>query len=1032
MTQLMVVSALYLILASTSPVMGYYALKLQEKGAINRVFFFVCVCLTVWMLGISIIVAAPDEATRALWSRISAVGHVLIYGAMLHFTLLLTLPANQFRRKWIAPLLYLPAVVFLYILSVAPAIAGGIDQFQSVPQGWTRTTGLTVYEAGFRVYYLSVALACLVLIDRWRRKANQPDATKQANILTAASVTVFILGTMTDTLNGLWYALPLPQMVPMFLMIPVCAIFHCVRRYHFMKPPGFVRSSLILDENLRSPVFRLSSLGLILAGMSLFILEYFWWKQGDLALTSVMCALLSAAGGAILLARRKSNGLLYLEALLILVSMTVTPIHTINIVRTGGTVMWIFPLAITLCSLLFNSDALLLSSALSLLFSQIYLSSVAPRLETVIDSRTYVSRTIALFFILITAYYVHTVYVRRLRGNAAQNRTQSLLSGIVSGFSLADRENAPNMMRGLLGELSNYFDAPAVLMSIAENEFSELLGVQSYSADGSEIPPEKRGLYMQRWLEHDRECPQELRSIPHERGAALERVGKARRKPWIFIPIFKQSIPVAFFYIETFGDTEWTRDQLVALPVISRIVSDSLEKLSSEMHIKFMAYYDALTRLPNRQLFNDRAEHAIHMARRSGKHLAILFLDLDFFKAINDTMGHEGGDMLIQAIAEKLNDTLRKTDTVARFGGDEFLILLTEIADLKDISGIADKIMDIFKKPFLLKGQEVFITVSAGVSVFPSDGEDAQALIKHADIAMYMAKEKGKNQYAFCSGTMKELVQYRVNLSNHLYRALEKGELAVYYQPQINLRTEKITGLEALLRWVHPEYGLISPGEFISIAEQTGLINPIGNWVLETACQQVAAWKRKGLGDLRTAVNLSVVQLRNPGLLRQVEHIILQTGIDPEQVELEITESTTTREPDYIVRVLNDLKGLGVSLSIDDFGIEYSSLNRLKTLPFDRLKMDIQFVHGIDKSSKDQAIAMVIIGLAQNLNLKLVAEGVENTTQLDFLRSKMCDEVQGYYYYKPMPAEEIEQILEKERDKGHAQNHSASPGTAIS
>jgi predicted signal transduction protein with EAL and GGDEF domain len=376
-------------------------------------------------------------------------------------------------------------------------------------------------------------------------------------------------------------------------------------------------------------------------------------------------------------------------------------------------------------------------------------------------------------------------------------------------------------------------------------------------------------------------------------------------------------------------------------------------------------------------------------------------------------MGHEDGDLLIQAVGRKLTETLRKTDTIARFGGDEFLILINNVEDAENISKVADKVMDIFQNPFMVRDQEIFITASAGISVFPADGEDAQTLIKHADIAMYTAKEKGKNQYAFCSSNMKQLVEYRVNLSNNLYHALDRSELKVYYQPQIDLATEQIVGMEALLRWFQPESGMIPPMEFIPLAEQTGLINSIGAWVLESACLQAARWEAANLGALRVAVNLSVVQLRNPGLVEQVADILKRTGVNPAQVELEITESTTMREPDYIIRVLSELKALGVTISIDDFGIEYSSLNRLKMLPVDKLKMDIQFVRGIDKSPKDQAITVVIMNLAKNLNLKLVAEGVESLTQLNFLRNRMCDEVQGFYYFRPMPPEEIEKILRR-------------------
>ena len=1012
MPRLMVFSTLYLILASVGPVMGFYVLRLHPRGTANRLFLVISLCLTLWALGRSIVVVAPDEATSVFWTRVAALGHGVIYSALLHFALISTDPPKCFHKKWIYPVLYLPAAVSVFAFSLSPGITGAIYDFESTERGWMRATGLTWFDAFFHVYYIGAVLASLLVIWRWKRVANKPEVTKQANILLAASMTAFILGTLTDTLGGQCFHLPFPELAPIFFAIPLLAVSYCIRYHRFMKSPNPDRSTPALDDNLRAAVFRLASVGLVLAGITLYALEFFWWRLDRLELIAFTSTLLAAAGCAVFFSRRSPRGLARLEGLILFASMAIIPIHTISVLQTGGLAVWSFPLVITIFALVFNSDVMLISSSVSLLFSQIYLGSVAPRLTITLDYRTYASRTIMLVFILVTAYFVHRVYVRRLKGNAAQARTQALLSGIVSGFSLADRENAAGMMRGLLSELTDYFSAKAELVSIADNEFCDLLGMQSYCADGSEVTPDRRSLCIARWEESQREHRAEGPNAPCEHEAVAGQSGGDRRGRWIFIPVLKRETPVAFFHIENPADgPDWTRDQLGTLPVISRIVSDALEKLSSEMHIKFMAYYDALTHLPNRQLFHDRAEQAIHLARRNDKLLAILFLDLDFFKSINDTMGHEGGDMLIQAISQKLSAVLRKTDTIARFGGDEFLILLSDLQDLEDVILVADKIMDVFKKPTLLKGQEVFTTASAGISVFPADGEDAQALIKHADIAMYMAKDKGKNQYAFCSGSMKELVQYRVNLTNHLYRALERGEMTVYYQPQIDLKTEKITGIEALLRWFHPDYGLIPPMEFISIAEQTGLINSIGAWVLETACRQTAAWKRMGLGNLRVAANLSVVQLRNPGLVRQVEHIIAATGIDPQQVELEITESTTAREPDYIIRVLGDLKRLGVSISIDDFGIEYSSLNRLKTLPVDRLKMDIQFVHGIDKSAKDQAIAMVIIGLAQNLNLKLVAEGVENNTQLDFLRSKMCDEVQGYYFFKPMPAEDIEKVL---------------------
>ena len=386
-------------------------------------------------------------------------------------------------------------------------------------------------------------------------------------------------------------------------------------------------------------------------------------------------------------------------------------------------------------------------------------------------------------------------------------------------------------------------------------------------------------------------------------------------------------------------------------------------------------------------------------------------MDLDSFKMINDTMGHSRGDEILKRVAQNLTNILRKTDTVARFGGDEFLIMLDNIENEKNISDMGNKIMDTFKRPFIIDEHEFFITGSAGIAVYPGDGEDGETLVKNADIAMYRAKANGKNKYVMCTENMKEEVKKNMTISNHLFRARERGELMVYYQPQINLQTGKIIGLESLLRWNHPTFGMIPPNVFIPLAEKNGSINSIGEWVLRTACNQNKAWQDMGLLYARIAVNLSVIQFNDPLIVEKVDKILKETGLSPKHLELEITESIAVKENKNVVDILDRLKKLGVSISIDDFGTEYSSLSRLKTLPIDRIKIDMQFIHGIEGNEKDQAITKIIINLAKSLNLEVIAEGVETKGQMEFLNQKMCEEAQGYYYYKPMPAEELEEIL---------------------
>lgn len=427
--------------------------------------------------------------------------------------------------------------------------------------------------------------------------------------------------------------------------------------------------------------------------------------------------------------------------------------------------------------------------------------------------------------------------------------------------------------------------------------------------------------------------------------------------------------------------------------------------------IEQLAYYDYLTGLPNRILFADQLNRAILQAKDSGKCLAVLFLDLDAFKIINDTMGHEAGDQMLKELSKRLLDVMYSGDTVCRFGGDEFIILANNLSKADDANRIAEKILAVFDKPFILHEHECYITASLGIALYPHDGESIGLLIKNADMAMYKAKSKARNQYEICTPLMKISMAEDAEIYNNLHHALENNELMLYYQPQVSNCSGKIIGVEALLRWNHPELGLITPDKFIPIAERTGLISVIGEWVIRQACLQIKQWQIDGLPCIRMALNLSIQQLYNPQIVDQVAEILDEIDLDASCLEMEVTESIAMQDTDYIVEILRSLQELGITISIDDFGIEYSSLKYLKHLPVDRLKIAIPFIQGIGISDKDEAITIAIIHLAKSLGLSIIAEGVENKEQLDFLSQRMCDEIQGFYYHKPMPAHEIENLL---------------------
>ena len=440
---------------------------------------------------------------------------------------------------------------------------------------------------------------------------------------------------------------------------------------------------------------------------------------------------------------------------------------------------------------------------------------------------------------------------------------------------------------------------------------------------------------------------------------------------------------------------------------------DVTERMQAQERLQHMAQHDALTELPNRVLFLDRLKQAVARARWHERLVAVLFVDMDRFKTINDTLGHEVGDKLLQALAERFTTSVREGDTVARFGGDEFVVLLDDVASEKDIGVVAQKVLEALAPPFAIDGQDLYITASIGVSLYPNDGEDSTTLLKNADIAMYRAKDLGKNTYQFYSADMSARAFERLTLESSLRHAIERNEFRLYYQPQIDTASGAILGVEALLRWQHPDFGLVSPAEFIPLLEETGLIVPTGDWVLRTACEQLRAWHAAGWPQLRMAVNLSPRQFQTAGLAQSVERVLSTLGCDPGLLELEITESVLLRHTAATLETLEALHALGVRMAIDDFGTGYSSLSYLRRYSIDTLKIDRSFVHDVPDDADDSALASAIIVLAQSLKLDVIAEGVETEAQRDFLRERGCHQMQGYLFSRPLPAEDITRLLEK-------------------
>lgn len=495
---------------------------------------------------------------------------------------------------------------------------------------------------------------------------------------------------------------------------------------------------------------------------------------------------------------------------------------------------------------------------------------------------------------------------------------------------------------------------------------------------------------------HDREFYQEMWSALEQDGKWTGEIWNKRKGGEIY---------PEWLNITVIRDSQGNVSQYVAL------FSDITEHKRNEERLRHQAYHDGLTGLPNRLMLGENLELAISQAERTVQQVAILLMDLDHFKFVNDTLGHDYGDKLLLAVAERLKSALRKGDTLARMGGDEFTLLLPLVKDTDEIAAVIEKVVNCLVLPFRIGANERVVTVSIGISSYPQDGTTPEELLKNADSALYQAKEAGRNTYVFFTAAMTARAKERIVIENELRHALVSGEIEVFYQPKMRIKDQSITGMEALVRWNHPTRGLVEPKDFIAIAEETGQIIVLGKLVLEQACRQTAEWHRQGWHKLRVSVNLSAYQFRDDDLFDAITRILEQTRIDPRCLEIEMTESVVMRDAEASIELLLMLKRLGINLAIDDFGTGYSSLSYLRRLPFDTLKVDQSFVRDVTTDHHSAELIRTIIGMAHGFKLEVVAEGVETEEQLEFLRKHHCDVIQGYLVAQPLSARKFEALL---------------------
>jgi diguanylate cyclase (GGDEF)-like protein len=1019
-----IVSLLFYITFVLYLFQGIYGLSLNRQAALNKIFFCLCLSFSLWSLAFAVSNQLTDLSEVLIWRRIAALGWGIAFSLILHFVLILTQKENRQLSRWILIPLYLPSVVTIFVFSLNGDLANTQYQLVLTSAGWGNIPLNNGWDIFYNLYYMTFSVMTLGVLFKWVK--NESDSAKkiQGLGLLFAFVVTLILATLTEMVANTSMNIKIPSVAPIFILIPVSTFALMIRKYGLMNPQknqqGKVRGDILgirgHGQFVRAFAFVYGLVGILTASQNFFYPSDMLW---DMAWGFVYIFL----GLAIYLLPPSGLSLKNQDRFLTLIILLSCPL-TIYLFWNSelNNVLWSVPILYLLVAVIFNLKNMhfilsLMSAVIGLLIC-LFATPVSLPIGTV----SHLARLIIVLIAIILSRIINRIYVARIRENDLQIHYQKMIADISVDFVSVTHANFDEKVNALLGHCGLLTRADRAYLGLFNEDLQTLRLTHQWQGETAQaFPPEDRNRTIfpfnrEQLFNHQLAVVQSRDSLPPEAQTEQADMEKHGVLALVQVPVYKKGQIIGCLCFEQLHnppewEAAWDRDDLEKLRLFANILGNAFLKLDLEYEKNNLAYYDSLTGLPNRNLFYQQLNLALKTSKESSTSLGVIFVDIDGFKEINDTEGHEQGDHLLKQIASRLSACVQNQDLVARFGGDEFLILVPQIdptVRTAKLTDITDDILTQFKEPIALNDQSFHITASGGISVYPEDGKSVNDLIKHADLAMYSAKHNGKGQFAFCSNKMKEEVIHQTRLTNALHKALERNEFFLHYQPQVSLETGAVIGFEALLRWHHPEMGLIPPGVFIPLAEKAGLIEAIGEWVLLEACTQNKAWQEQGFKPLPMGVNLSMEQFRTSQLVNTVRNCLKKTGLRPEHLELEITEGIAMKESSFVINCLRELKALGVIITIDDFGTEFSSLSRLKELPVDRLKIDMEFVRGIGKNPKDESLISVMVLLCKRLGLKIIAEGGETEAQVGFLKEAGCSEVQGYYFYKPLSKEEIE------------------------
>ncbi|MGB3989604.1 MAG: EAL domain-containing protein [Acetivibrionales bacterium] len=1017
----LIFSIIFSLICIVSLYLGIYTLYTNPVSRTNRLFFALASALFIWSFGFAMAISAADISSCLFWRRFAAIGWGVFFSILLHFIISLTDRDSLLDRWWKYILLYLPAAVCLSVFTYIPGLNPQQFNLVKTPMGWVNISIKNYWDWFFIAYYLGYTSTGIYLVRKWGKSENSRNVKKQANIIIRCFLSALVLGVFTESIVNNVFSIRIPQLAPIVMMLPVLGISYAMQKYGFLDTKRNVADSLLFSDQIRIKIVHYLASYLFIASVLNVIALYFIYRGKDLFSVLLFSGILIIAGIIFEIIERIEKSKRYKDFVYAVVFFVLIPVLTLNYIEFAVMTVWAHTFIFLIISIAMVSRVIQTAVAASILLTHIMVFILKPTLETRIDEADHIGRIGLSAIAIWIAFFIMNVFRTKLLENAYQISFQELVAEISTHYISVGEKGFDQVTSETLRRTSEFLMTDGIFIYLLNEEkdkitcsYSWTNGQNSTDANFKEIvlsdyPYLKRMFSTANSLEI-----YDIDDLPPNEYDDIVHITDGQVKSLLILPIENNDNVYGYLMLQSIKkNMAWGTIDKNNLMIISNIIAGTIERIEQEKQINFMAYYDTLTGLPNRTLFRDRLNRCVLLAERRSEIIAVIFMDLDSFKNVNDTLGHEGGDELIIEVARKLSAALRKSDTVSRFGGDEFLIMVNNIENTDDVYKVADKVISTFRTHFSVRNQEIYISASIGIAVYPFDGSDADTLIRNADIAMYQAKARGKGQYCLCTEDMKQEVVLKHELSNKLYRAIDNNELSLHYQPLVSASTGEILCMEALVRWNQPDYGLVDPGVFIPLAEQNGLIIRIGEWVLRTACSQAVSWHNMGSPEMHVSVNVSVLQLRSPSFVAVVEKILNETGLDGKYLDLEITESAAVRESDNILGVLEELRDLGIEISIDDFGTGYSSLSRLNHMPVNRIKIDRSFINNLFRSEKDQTLVNGMIHLSQTLGIKVVAEGVEHKAQLDFLRRNGCDEIQGFYISRPIRADEVVELLNR-------------------